>query len=111
MQLVLLDVFIQLGLHMVDTVPEGIRVNQGGHNIQYTRSPSSLSTGTLSSSNSSMNSTMVWIWGVEVLARFRWCRGSCQVLGGIGALARFSVAVEFLLGYGGVGALARFLVG
>ena len=71
MQLVLLDVFIQLGVHMVDTVPEGIRVNQGGHNIQYTSSPSSLSTGTLSTSNSSMNSTMVWIWGVEVLARFR----------------------------------------
>ena len=49
MQQVLLGAFIQLGLHMVDTVPEGIRVKiRGGHNILYT--PSSLSTGAHSSS-------------------------------------------------------------
>ena len=60
MQQVLLGAFIQLGIHMVDTVPEGIRVKiRGGHNILYTISPSSLSTGTHSSSSSSRNSTMV----------------------------------------------------
>ena len=38
MQQVLLGAFIQLGIHMVDTGSEGIRVKikGGGHNILYT---------------------------------------------------------------------------
>ena len=48
MQHVLLGVFIQLGIHMVDTVPEGIRVKITQSGLKHTISPNSLSTGTQS---------------------------------------------------------------
>ena len=52
-----MSAFIQLGEHMVDTVPEGIRVKirgwGGGVTMLCTLLPSSLSTGAHSSSNSS----------------------------------------------------------
>ena len=58
----------------------------GGHNILYTISPSSLSTGAHSSSNSNKNSTMVWFQGLKSLPGYGG-PGSCQVTGGP-ALAR-----------------------
>ena len=101
------------------------------HNIQYTISPSSLSTGTHSNSNSRY-STMVWFQGVpnarfwlasefstgsgwvEILDRFRWGWGlsSRQARVSLRVLARFRGGLRFLTGSGEVGVqvLARLLL-